>query len=192
MRRFILPAILAACTSCVACSRDDANRAHSTTPTERSGPVELDADAPLTLSMGIDGRFAKGYSWNLSVNAIGEARLFIPFPDNARVEFDVSDGQVAQLRDAVLREGFFEFGDSYGQCVPDGSTRHITIAIGEHTKTVKLLFLGETGSQDLRNLREAQRPVRLWLLVRDWFEHPQAVDLRPYDESFLAQMAEGN
>lgn len=139
----------------------------------------------MTLSISVEGRFAEGYPWNLSVNTAGEGHLLIPFPDNTRVEFQVSDEQMAQLRDAVLREDFFGLEDSYGQRVLDGSTRQMTITMGEDTKSVELLFLGETGSQDLELLLDAQRPVRLWRLVRGWFEHPQAVDLSPYDERFL-------
>ena len=37
-------------------------------------PAHAD-DEPITLSVGTAGRFAKGYSWHLSVNSAGQAEL---------------------------------------------------------------------------------------------------------------------
>jgi len=180
-----LPAISAAALSLVACGRDDvASPAPAKAP---MAAINVDSNAPLSISLSIDGRFSQGHSWELSVTPGGKARLSISSPGNTQVDFRVSDAQLTLLRNAILRERFFELGDTYGQLVPDGSTRRISVELGQHAKTVELRFLGETGAQSPEDLREAQRPVRLWLIVRDWFEHRDAVDLRRYDRVFLKQ-----
>jgi len=192
MHRFFLFSLLVVVTSCTACSRDGNRSSQSTSPADHTDPIQLDPEAHLAISMSVDGRFANGYPWDLCVNADGEGLLLISSPDNARVEFQVSEEQMAELHEALLYENFFELGDSYGQHVPDGNTRLITITAGEHTKSVKLLFLGNTGSQDSNLLQDAQRVVRLWQLIRGWVEHPQAVNFGPYDEQFLTQTSTAN
>lgn len=144
-------------------------------------------DAPLTISMKTVGRFAKGYSWDLNVDSSGKARLEIrTYPDRTIREFSVPEAQLAKLRKALVDERFFELKDEYGENVPDGSTRTVTVTSGKVTKSVKLRFLMNWVHGDRERLREPARAVRVGLVIRDWFDDPQAVDLREYDRKIVA------
>ena len=137
---------------------------------------------PLTIAVSTVGRFAKGYSWHLSVNSSGKAELTIDtFPERTRREFQIPAERLEALRKLLLQEQFFELKDEYGQIVPDGSTDTITVIAGEEVKTVKLQFLMNWANHEKSKVREPARAVRVLLLIREWFDDPNAVDLRRYD-----------
>src|SRR5687767_10627862 len=99
-------------------------------------------DAPLTISVSTVGSFAKGRSWHLSVNSAGQAELTInTFPEPTRRQFQVTKEQLAEFRKALLDERFFELAGEYGERVPDGSEKVITVTAGRHSHSVKIHFL---------------------------------------------------
>jgi hypothetical protein len=148
-------------------------------------------DAPLTISVSTVGRFAKGHSWHLSVNSAGQAEVTIDsFPDRTVKRFQVSKEQLAEFRNALAEQRFFELHGEYGQQVPDGSEDSLTVVAGNHTNTVKLHFLMNWVHTDKAKLREPSRAVRLIVLVRGWFDAPEAVDLRKYDKMVLDAVKE--
>jgi hypothetical protein len=101
---------------------------------------------------------------------------------------------MAQLSHLVESEGFFQLSDTYGQRVPGGSTKAITIRQNGVSKTVATHFLMNwVHSEDPVNqkkLQEAARPVRILQCVREWFAHPKAVDLSRYRKMVLNRVEE--
>jgi hypothetical protein len=143
-------------------------------------------EAPLTIAMSTVGDFSKGHSWYLSVNSAGQAQLSIAtLPKPTQREFTISAKQLADLRKALLDERFFELGDRYGEVVPDGSTTIVTVTAGDVTKSVELHFLMNWVHNNRAKLREPSRAVRVGLVIRNWFEIPEAVDVRRYDRMVL-------
>jgi len=144
-------------------------------------------EAPLTIAMSNVGRFSKGHSWYLSVNSAGQAELTIDtLPDPIRRTFTIDAQQLTELRTALLDHDFFELANSYGELVPDGSADSITVTAGDMTKSVTLHFLMNWVSQkDVEKLRDPCRAVRIGMIIRDWFNDPEAVDLRRYDQMVL-------
>lgn len=143
-------------------------------------------EAPLTISVSTVGRFSSGYSWHLSVNSAGQAELTIDtFPDRTSKRFQVSQEQLAEFRNALTAERFFELDGEYGQKVPDGSESTVTVTAGRHANTVRVHYLMNWVAADKVKLREPSRAVRLLVLVRGWFESIDAVDQRPFDRKVL-------
>jgi hypothetical protein len=142
---------------------------------------------PLTISMSVDGRFAQGSGWWLSVNSAGQADLIIrTYPQPARHQFGVSADDLVALRQVLLDEAFFDLKDEYGEPVVDGSTTTLTICAGDVAKTVKLRFLMNwVTAKDSAKLRDPARAVRVATFIRGWFEDSAAVDLRKYDAMAL-------
>lgn len=127
------------------------------------------------------GRFAERHPWSLNVNTEGEAKLVInTFPQETRREFNVSKEQLAELRNALIKERFFELAQEYGDHVPDSSTNTITMTVGDQTKIVNLLYLPHSSYSDPKKMRDPARAARVLLLIRDWFDDKEAVDLRRY------------
>lgn len=148
-------------------------------------PAQVE-NAPLTIAVSTVGRFAKGSSWHLSVNSAGQAELTIEtYPNRTVRRFEVSKEQIAAFRKALLDERFFELAPDYGEQVPDGSTRTVTIVVGSHANTVKVHFLGNWVRGDKSKLQEPSRAVRLLVMVRGWFDDAEAVDLGKYDKLVL-------
>jgi hypothetical protein len=163
----------------VACDRSDRGDEPVT------GAYQLEND-PITIAVSTVGRFGDGQSWYLSVNSSGQAQLTIEtFPEPTHREFHVPADRMKDLRQALLTEQFFDLKDEYGELVPDGSTDTITVIAGDEAKSVKLHFLGNwVNHEDVKvrdKLREPARAIRVLLLIRDWFDDAEAVDLRRYD-----------
>lgn len=153
---------------------------------ESSVPEAKLRQAPLTIASSTVGRFSKGYSWYLSVNSAGQAQLTIDTsPTPVRRTFVVSSEQLAELRKVLLDERFFELKEEYGEVVPDGSIRTVTVTVGDETRSVRLHFLMNWAQNDRTKLREPCRAVRVGLVIRKWFDDAEAVDLRKYDKIIL-------
>jgi hypothetical protein len=144
-------------------------------------------DEPLTLAVSCVGRFAKGRPWYLSVNSAGKAELTIDTPGGpVRRQFDVPKERLAALRKALADEAFFDLADEYGQHVPDGGVQTLTVTLGGRTRSVKVRYLMNwVTANEKAKLREPSRAVRLLVLVRGWFDAPEAADLRPYERKVL-------
>jgi hypothetical protein len=144
------------------------------------------SDEPMTIAASCVGDFAEGRSWHLSVNSVGEAQLTIPnFPETKHRKFVVPPQKLEELRNALEEERFFDLAGEYGQLVPDGSTKSITVTVGDRSNSVKLHFLMNWVHGDKAKLREPSRAVRILMMIRDWFDDPEAVDLRQYDRLIL-------
>lgn len=141
---------------------------------------------PISVVASTTGRFGTTYSWHLSVNADRKARLIIDTRPEARSrEFEISPYQFNQLAKSLEEERFFALQSDYGQEVSDGSTSSITVVKGGVTHTVRIHFLMNWVHGAPWKLREPARAVRVFQVVRGWFDDKDAVDLRRYDDMVL-------
>jgi hypothetical protein len=153
-----------------------------------AGTIDEPADEPesprppMTISASCVGRFRKGRSWYLSVNSAGQAEITVKTRGKpTRRQFVVPEKEMTKLRSVVEAEQFLDLADEYGRHVPDSSTSSITITVGDRTKTVRLCYLPNwMRGQDPIKLGELNRAVRVFLIVREWFNDPEAVDQRTY------------
>jgi hypothetical protein len=145
-------------------------------------------NGPLTISCSEVGHYATAYSWHLSVNAAGLAVLQIEKPGSpVQSSFQLTDKQVREFREHLIRQDFFALDPDYGDIVPDGSTKTLTVVVGDDAKTVRVHYLmnmAQTYSYR-GNLREAARALRAWKQVRNWFDHAEAVDSRQHVQRML-------
>ena len=153
----------------------------------RRSPIAPDElSGPISLTLSIDGRFGNGWPWTLNVDADGSANLSIDsFPTPVSRSFAVTQPQIDELRSLLIAERFFALDDEYGELVPDGSTRTITIRCGSRAHSVRLHFLMNWVHGNTVRLREPARAVRVWRCIRRWFDDAEAVNLGRYDEMVL-------
>ncbi|WP_425396508.1 hypothetical protein [Aeoliella sp.] len=151
-------------------------------PPTRGGPLK----GPITVKLENVGSFAEGESWSLELDADRIVHLNIGgYPsDNSRV-FQITRGQVEELRDLLIEQDFFALDDEYGELVSSGSEQTMTVTCGEQSHTVKLHFLMNWARFEPDRLRDPARAVRVWRLIRDWFDDEEAADLRRYDDMVL-------
>jgi hypothetical protein len=144
-------------------------------------------DGPMTISASNVGRFSHRYSWYLSVNSAGHAKLTIAtMPQKTILEFNVKSKDLLTLRDEIATQKFFDLQNQYGELVPDGSASTITITIGQTTKTVRLDYIKNATQKGNKNaLHEIQRAIRVSQIIRGWFDDPRAFDSRPYEIELL-------
>ena len=147
-------------------------------------------NGPIAIAASTVGRFADGHSWQLSVNSSGHAELTIDtFSEKTHRQFQVSEEQMQALRKLLLTERFFDLKSHYGERVPDGSTRTITVTAGDQSKSVKLFFLmnwvNDEDAEVRKRLREPARAIRILSLIRSWFSDSEAVDLGRYDRMVI-------
>ena len=141
---------------------------------------------PITVSGSCSGYFGpKPSGWYLSVNSAGEAELTLQAGKDTRRRFQVSPEQQRALQKAILDEKFFELSEHYGDLVPDGTTRTLTICVCDMVKTIHVHYLMNGGKGDPSTLREAARALRVLMLVRSWITDADAVDHTQYDQKFL-------
>jgi hypothetical protein len=142
--------------------------------------------SPITVSMNEGGGRLTSGNWDLSVNSAGEAQLTIfSHPTDKTVQLLVSGDKLDELRELLIRERFFELEDDYGEIVPDSGTQAISIVVGGYSKTVRLHFLMNWANREPAKLRDPARAVRVGMFIRDWFDDPDAVDSRAYDQKVL-------
>jgi hypothetical protein len=140
--------------------------------------------APLTISASETGDFSEGESWTLSVNSAGDAQLTVG-SQRITQSLQITKQQLDELRDAIIRERFFDLSPRQGQIVPHGHTDTLTITISGYAKTVEIAYLMNWAKYDQAKLAEPARALRVWMVIRNWFQHSQAVDLRKYDQMVL-------
>lgn len=145
-------------------------------------PLNID-DAPLTIAASSCGRFARGYSWYLSVNSSGRASLTIStVPEVTVREFVVSPEDIERLRACLKTQRFFELKGEYGGRGPDIGCQTVTVTAGQETKTVALWYLmGYRDSDDSAETSQVMRAITVRQLIRGWFDEPLAADLRRYE-----------
>ena len=145
---------------------------------------------PISVIASTTGRFVQGRSWNLSVNSAGKAHLTIDsYPAPKSREFDITPQQIEQLADNLKKENFFKLKKEYGEFVADGSTDVLTIVMGEESHSVSIHYLMNWAHNAPSKLKEPARAVRVFQIVRGWFDDPDAVDLRRYDQIVLEAAA---
>jgi hypothetical protein len=143
---------------------------------------------PISIAASEVGDFASGYSWYLSVNSAGQADLTIENNRKARSklqQFTVSKNQLDELRELLVFHAFFALDEEYGEIVPDGSMRTLTITAGDYSKTIRIHYLMNWVQTDKDKLREPARALAVWNRIRGWFQHPEAVDTRRYDQRII-------
>ena len=144
---------------------------------------------PLTIAASQTGNFGAGprHPWHLSVNSAGKAELTIETsPQHTHREFQVPKEKLAELRRALSDESFFKLRGQYGERGTDRSAQRLTIIIGNRSQTVELFHLAHWAKGDDRAyLREAARPLRVWLLIRSWFDDATAVDSSAIDRKVV-------
>jgi hypothetical protein len=141
---------------------------------------------PITISMYEGGGGLISGDWNLSVNSAGEAQLTVfSQPTDKTVNTKVSSDQLDKLRQLLVRERFFELDDDYGEIVLDSGLQAITVTVGEFSKTVRIHYLMNWVNHEPAKLRDPARAVRVGMAIRDWFDDPDAVDSRAYDQKVL-------
>jgi hypothetical protein len=143
-------------------------------------------DAPITIVAITSGQFSKGLSWHLSVNSARQAEITIEtFPNNKTRRFELTKEQMDRFRSALVQQQFFELGRQYGEQVPDGSEKTLTVIAGRYSNSVKVNYLLNWVHNDKAKLKEPSRVVHLLVMIRGWFDDADAVDLRQYDRMVL-------
>ncbi|MCW5550552.1 MAG: hypothetical protein KIS67_00155 [Verrucomicrobiae bacterium] len=151
-----------------------------------------DTSTPISVFASTTGRFAKGYSWSLAMDANRKARLTIDSYPQARTrEFEVGTEQIYELVAALEKERFFSLPSDYGQIVPDGSTRVIKVVRDGAEHTVSIHFLMNWVHSNPSKLKEPARALRVFRLVQTWFDDADAVDLSRYDDMVLKAAGNG-
>ena len=148
-------------------------------PPAPSQPQKAAIDLPIAVQCEIDGDFSEGHGWRLRVETDGGADLrIVTLPRYTQRRFQVSSAQRNRLATVIEAERFFDLEDTYGDTVYDSSTRILTITRGNRRKTVTLLYLRDGDPKR----EEIERTLRVWHMVRSWFDDAEAVDLRRYHQ----------
>jgi hypothetical protein len=136
-------------------------------------PAEMRSE-PLTLTLTVMSDF-QGGNYELTVDDSGQGRLQIDtYPMRTTRQFQVSYQQLAEFRETLIHERFFELRSEYGEIVPDGGQTTLTVSVGEHRKSIDLHFFGNWRLQDDRaKLSEPSRALRIVDLVSSWCQLPQ-------------------
>ena len=144
-------------------------------------------EGPITVAASTEGWFVEVEPWCVSINSAGQGHLTILDPGGEKTaSFEVSQEHLEALRDLLEETRFFELADdAYGELVPDSSENTLTVVAGSQAKTVRIRYLMNWVHSDPEKLREPARALRVWMVVRGWFEHPEAVDLQKYDQMVL-------
>lgn len=138
--------------------------------------ITVNAVAPLNRKAG----------WTLRVNSDRKAHLTInAYPKTIERDFEIPQKQFDQLKQALIDEKYFDLADSYGESVPDGRYTTMTVVAGDAKKTVRIAYPMNWINADKWKLVEPSRAIRILMIVREWFNDPQAVDMREYDRKIL-------
>ena len=142
----------------------------------------------ITISASNVGNFAKGFEWHLSVNAKGQAVVTIhSHPQRKTRQFQLSEKQLSSFRRLIVETKFFQLKSRYGDVVPSGNSKLVTITIGQFTHSVRLDYLSSSNPSFAKE--EAAQSVKVILAVRNWFDDLEAFDHRPYSKNFLKKLA---
>lgn len=144
---------------------------------------------PLTLSARCSGLSDRGYSWHLSVNAAGEGVLFVhTVPNRTMRKLKIEPEQFRILREEIFEEDFFSLENNIGESIPSSGKRSVSITIGHTTKSIHINFLQTERTLDnLEAYNQASRAIRVQMIIRSWFDDPNAFDFRSHDERFLSK-----
>ncbi|BBO32980.1 hypothetical protein [Lacipirellula parvula] len=138
---------------------------------------------PVTIAISSEGSTIES-NWQLSVNAAGAATLHPGVYEPAAPQsFNFTNEQQQVIRDLLVTDRFFELDDRYGDLVPDGGSKTLTVVIGDHAKSVNLAYLRWDPSDPYFNaakVEESARALRVYLAIRDFLPPNVVPDERPY------------
>jgi len=128
---------------------------------------------PITLSVSYsdDGLKPGATRWDASINSAGEGQITIRARGKlVRKPIRISPEQLAALRNVLAQHHFFDLKKKeFGGWIPDGGhTKTLTIVKGSQAKTIKIGLL--YAEEKTRPAPETYRVLRVWNLVRGWFE----------------------
>ena len=151
-------------------------------------PAEF-GDRPITISLSTMGRFGLKNPWHLSVNSKGQAELTIErgrAGKRAKLQFQVTDEQFANLRKVLIEEKYFDLKDTYGEHLVDCAVRTLTIAAGDLAKTVKIYSFTNLVIEDNKSkLIEGSGIIRILFLLQAWIKDERPFDLTKWDHKVL-------
>jgi hypothetical protein len=110
--------------------------------------------------------------WQLHIDRDGAGRVTARGKER---EFKVSEASMERLSRMIATSKFMELPDRFGVNIIDGPVRTLTIKTTQESKTVKVFFVREPEPQ-------IEEVLQLMIEVRGLFEHPDAVDFRPWDQ----------
>jgi len=159
-------------------------------------PVSLQREAvidaaiqsgPLTISVSYyTGGRPPGGDWELQLGESGNATLKInSYPTGKTRQFVVPKGQLEDLRKAIEREHFFDLNDSYGQLAEDDPSTTLLVSAGQFSNIVRLHSLENLVREGPQQLREASRALRVLQMILAWFNDPEIVDVRNWNQRFI-------
>jgi hypothetical protein len=137
---------------------------------------------PMTLTMTNQyGMDISAIEWYASVDVAGKGTLEVDnFGSLQTTRFAVSDSQLAEFREALISEGFFDLPDEVGGLVPDSGAESLTIVVGDYAKTLRINYLANLANSPGRHtateLKQAAQALRLWIAARSWIQPPGAFD----------------
>lgn len=135
-------------------------------------------NSPITIASSYVGDFGSSSGWHFSMNSAGKARAsWYSIVAPADQDFQVTDAQMQELKEAIIREKFFELHDVYGDDNWHYPTTTISISAGSTTKTVILDDLRDSTGYEKAVSDEAQRALRIVKLIQDWFNPPVGINV---------------
>jgi hypothetical protein len=149
---------------------------------------------PLSVMMSDQKGMRINGNWYAAVDFAGQGLLEVRnLTETHEAEFAASKSQLAEFRESLITEHFFALPDEIGDNVPDGGMQSITVVVGAFSKTVRINYLGNLANPSPQTSyrgrqQEAANALRLWLLARGWFHHPDAVDGVRHTRNTLAKL----
>jgi hypothetical protein len=139
-------------------------------------------ELPITISASEVGRFAKGKSWYLSVNSVGQATVTIDGDLNHAKQFTVTPEQLAGIRQAAQFLDFFLLDGDYGEFSMNGDLRTMTVSIGKYSNTVRIHSFKNIDLSDRTKLLRLMPVINSWNKIRELVTFPEAADSRSEDQ----------
>jgi hypothetical protein len=159
----------------------------------KGGPAEeLTPDyirsGPLTFYLKIDGGlYTANDAWHFVYLPDGRAYLTIlRFPHSDEREIELTKEQLDELREALIRERFFDLPGELGETETDKGLRGMRITIGGFIHSVDNLEIDCT-DMGPKQLDEYRRALRVWGVVREWFDAPSIVSYKEQDRKCLGE-----
>lgn len=182
-----LGSLFSASVLCIADSGEDDKSTQSVDSDMRGIFKQRILERQMTVAFSVNGRFAVGKPWNLSINSAGQAELTITTrPDESRVQLQIDKDKLAELRKAMLEESLFTLENEYGHETPSGHRIAMTIVVGDLAKTINFRNMNlPPPDADRNKIRESARALRIAKVILSMVNDERAVNLRAYFESVI-------
>lgn len=142
-------------------------------------------ELPITISASEVGRFAKGKSWYLSVNSVGQATVTLDGDLKHANKFTVTPEQLAGIRQTTQFLDFFMLDGDFGEVTWIGNVRTMTISIGKYTNTVRIHSFKNIDLLDRTALLQQMPAINVWNKIRELIPVPEAADSRSEDQVLI-------